>query len=114
MQPTFNHDAHVRAWYDQPSFSPGKFQGERRAVERAYESSLNGFIHDDYGSVDDIGYHARVLFDDVPFIVCFVEDSQGFVSELSNSEYESRHAAYVEECERVEVEERDANTVGYY
>lgn len=100
MEPTFNHDAHVRDWYDQPASDfPGKFEGERRAVALAHEMSLNGFVHDDFGDVQSIGYYARVLFDEAPFIVCFCEDSQGFVSELSCNEYEAKHAEYVEECE---------------
>jgi hypothetical protein len=95
----YNHDAHVRDYYDQPVLDSSKFAGQRRAVLAAYEMSLNGFVHDDFGDVDTWGYHARVLFNDCPFIVCFREDSQGFVDELESSEYEAVWAEYVEQSE---------------
>jgi hypothetical protein len=107
MDQQFNHDSHVRAWYDQPLKGLGKFEGERRAVEEAYKSSMNGFVHDDFGSVEDVGYHARVLFDGAPFIVCFRESGDGFVSEMTNEAYELAHIDYVETSMSEEMEDVD-------
>ena len=107
MNQQFNHDSHVRAWYDEPCEGLGKFEGERRAVETAYEMSLNGFVHDDFGSVQDVGYHARVLFADAPFIVCFRENGDGFVSEMSSEAYELAHIDYVEANMSDEMEDVD-------
>ena len=95
-----NHDNHVRAYYDEilPGF--GKFAGERRAVEAAYVQMLCGFVHDDFGDgVDGNGYYARVLFNEAPFIVCFVECPSGAVFELSNEQYELAFQEYTEEQE---------------
>lgn len=104
----FQHDNHVRDYYDQPDDTSSKFTGERRAVVEAYAMMLNGFIHDDFGSsTDGAGYYCRVTFEQCPFIVCFVEDTQGFVTELSCSEYEAAHADYVERSEEEEEEEQD-------
>ena len=97
----YNHDAHVREYYDQKCTGWGKFEGERLAVYAAHEMSMNGFVHDDFGSVDEwYGYYCRVIFDDCPFIVCFREDNLGFVHEISSEDYEAAHAEYVEWLER--------------
>ena len=107
MDVQFNHDSHVRAWYDQPCKEAGKFEGERRAVEAAYDMSLAGFAHDDFGSEGDAGYHARVLFAEAPFIVCFRESCDGFVSEMSNEAYEMAHIDYVEASMAGELEDAE-------
>ncbi len=99
-EPIYNHDAHVRDYYDLRDIGiHGKFEGERLAVEKAYLRSLDGFIHDDFGSVDEGGYYCRVLFEECPFIVCFVEDSQGFIKEVDCHEYESIWAQWIEDNE---------------
>jgi hypothetical protein len=97
----YNHDQHVRAYYDEIMPGFGKFAGERRAVEAAYVKMLCGFVHDDFGnSVDGAGYYARVLFEEAPFIVCFVECQSGFVFELSNEQYELEFQGYMEAQEQ--------------
>ena len=101
----YNADAHVRVYYDQKCSGWGKFEGERLAVQVAYERSLEGFIHDDFGDSEGFGYFCRVLFDDCPFIVCFREDSQGFIHEVDPKDYEQIWVYYIEECEQ---EEEDA------
>jgi len=98
----YNHDAHVRAWYDVPELHYSKFIGQTRAVRLAHETSLSGFFHDQFGDANEGGYYCRVLFQEAPFIVCFVEDSQGFVTELSSDEYEAAWAEWVEVCEAEE------------
>lgn len=97
------HDSHVRAWYDQKDHSPGKFEGETRALRLAYETAMEGFASDDFGG-DDQGanYCARVMFDAYPFIVCFEQLSNGFVRELTNSQYEALWAQSVEDAEEQE------------
>ena len=96
----YNLDQHVRDWYAQIVTGLGKFEGETRATKLAYECMLNGFQYDDFGDiVDGCGYYCRVLFDEAPFIVCFWEDSQGFVRELTNEAYEQAFQDYVEACE---------------
>lgn len=82
----------------------GKFQGERVAVRMAYERALEGFAHDDFGTSENVGYHARVLFDGSPHIVCFHETSDGFVIEIDNSTYEARFADWVESEENANEE----------
>lgn len=91
------YDQHVRCYYDQPAnnfeqFSSSKFEGEIVALAVAFNASLEGFQHDDFGNVDQNGYYCRVLFDDCPWIVCFVEDSNGFVTQVSNEVYEAAQA----------------------
>lgn len=94
--PQFNADAHARAWYDEPATEhPGKFQGERRAVAVAHETSLNG-CSESFGESEGFGFYGRVLFDDAPFLVCFREDSNGFVTEITNEQYEAADAEYIE------------------
>jgi hypothetical protein len=95
-QPAYNHDAHVRLYYDQRLKDNSKFWCERRAVLAAYERSMEGFIHDDFGHVNEGGYYCRVLFDECPFIVCFREDEQGFVTEVTPRDYEAIWAHYIE------------------
>lgn len=99
--PIYNHDSHVRAYYDQRLTGivgghNSKFFSERRAVLAAWEKSLDGFAYDDFGDVNEGGYYARVLFDECPFIVCFREDEQGFVTEVSPNDYEAIWAHYIE------------------
>jgi hypothetical protein len=103
----YNNDAHVRDYYDLKCTGWGKFEGERLAVQVAHERSLEGFIHDDFGSVDEGDYYCRVLFDDCPFIVCFREDAVGFVHELTSEAYEAAHAEYVERHEREDEDESE-------
>jgi hypothetical protein len=78
---------------------PGKFQGERVAVRMAYDLDAEGFSQDAFGEADAGGYFARVLFDESPHIVCFVVNSDGFVTEITNSEFEAYWAQHVEETE---------------
>ena len=97
-------DQHVRAYYDQPAndfeeYASSRFEGETVALAKAYQVSLDGFADDEFGDVDEGGFFARVLFDACPFIVCFCVDSQGFVSEIDNREYEAIWAQYIEESE---------------
>lgn len=99
-QPVFNHDAHVRDYYDLREMGYGKFEGERRAVKAAYDMMLNGFVH---------GYYCRVTFEDCPFLVCFMEDEQGFVHELTNDEYEAAHNEYIEDNEEEDEPEDTPN-----
>ena len=47
-------------------------------------------------SVEDNGYYCRVLFNEAPFIVCFLEDNLGFITEITNNEYESAFQTEVE------------------
>lgn len=106
----FEHDSHVRAYYDQRDNSPGKFEGETRALRLAYETSMNGFAEDEFGGDDDIApYTARVLFDHYPFIICFQELSNGFVREITNREYEYLWAEYIEDIEDMENEESESD-----
>ena len=101
-QAVYNHDQQVRDYYDQPAQEgPGKYEGERLALRLAHE---DGYCDDDFGDVQAIWFYGRVLFDDCPFIVCFVENSDGFVTEISNSEFEAAEADYIEQCE---LEEED-------
>ena len=95
----YQHDAAQRDYYNEVNWYPGKFEGTRRAVESAYEVSLNGCQHDDFGSVEEYGYYCRVLFDEAPHIVCFRECGQGFIYELTNNEYEMCFLDYVEQSE---------------
>lgn len=100
------HDEHVRAYYDQPIEGHGRFEGERRALAQAYELSLGGFAHDDFGGVNEYGaFYARVVFNDCPYIVCFVEDANGFVSEITCDEFEGAFQDYVEWAEQQEAED---------
>lgn len=57
---------------------PGKFEGERRAVEVAYEKYLEGF-HDE----DDDGI-VTVTLDDGE-VVRWYEDSMGFINEIEKN-----------------------------
>ena len=98
----YNHDQHQRDYYDQAVGTLGKFEGERYGLAVAYNLSCEGFEDDSFGSVQDIGYFSRVTFDEAPFIVCFVEDSQGFVTEISNREFEDAEHDYIEMCEAEE------------
>lgn len=101
-QPTYKHDAHVRLYYDQPARKGSKFSGQRLAVYAAYQMSLNGFAHDEFGSVQAQGHYTRVCFDECPFIVCFHEDCQSFVTEVDCQHYEQIWAQYIEETEDTE------------
>lgn len=56
---------------------PGKFEGERYAVMLAWEQYLNGFADDDGEVVT-----AEVTLNGVTETVRFVEDDQGFVTEV--------------------------------
>lgn len=94
--PQYNHWAHVRSYYDQPADQGSKFMGARLAVYAAYKRNMEGSGHDDFGSVDELGYYARVCFAECPFIVCFREDSQGFVTEVDCNDYEAIWAQYIE------------------
>jgi hypothetical protein len=71
--------------------SPGKFQGERMAVAAAYDVLGNGFADEDFGDSGTFGYYAKVTLDceDGETIVYFVENSQGFVFEITRQQYEA-------------------------
>lgn len=114
-QPNYNHDAHVRQYYDmnirhfpEHPLNSSKFGGERLAVALAYERNNNGFGHDDFGSVDEGGYYARVCFAECPFIVCYKEDNQGFVTEVDCDDYEAIWAQYIEDNEDTEENNEEA------
>jgi hypothetical protein len=70
----------------------GKFEGERKAVVYAYEASLDGWA-DTFGDSETFGFYAYVDLGEPIGVVCFVQNSQGFVSEISESEF---NAAQVE------------------
>jgi hypothetical protein len=84
---------------------PGKFEGERQAVSMAYQAMLEGAAVDYFGDTADIGFYCRVTFEGAPHIVCFVIDSLGFVSEVSNELYELRWLEHVEALELETVED---------
>lgn len=97
----YQHDEHVRLYYDQPAnnfekYYSSKFEGGQTvAVAVAYEESLNG-CYDDFVDVNEGGFYCRVLFDQCPYIVCFKQDEQGFITEISNGEYELAWLQYIE------------------
>ena len=93
----FNDWAH-----EETIVGPGKFQGQRVAVQLAYDAMLDGMQHDDFGESEGMGYHCRVLFDGSPHIVCFVEDSQGFVTEITCDQYEVAFQDWAEASEQEE------------
>lgn len=98
------HDQHVRAYYDQPAndfeaFASSKYEGESIALAVAHERSLHGMAYDEFGSVQEGGFYARVLFDHAPFIVCLKEDEQGFVSEITNEAFEVARAEFDEQVD---------------
>lgn len=93
--------------YNAPCDRRGKFEGERKALQIAYENSLDGGC-DDFGDVDGFGYYCASFYKDenigADINVWFVVNSQGFVTEISESEY---NAAEVEYEAMLEEEEGD-------
>lgn len=60
---------------------PGKFEGEREVLRAAYQQYLEGFADDD-GEV----LTAEVQTADGPETIRFVEDDNGFIYELKETQ----------------------------
>jgi len=85
---------HVKDYYDQPASDyAGRYEGERLALRIAHEISLDGGC-DNFESVQELGYYCKVPFEG--FTVYFCEDEQGFISEISEEDYNEAEKEYEE------------------
>jgi hypothetical protein len=85
------HNSHVIAYYSQPYPYFGKFEGERLALVKAYENSLDGCC-ESFGDCETVGFYCAAYAGELE--IYFVEDSQGFVTELNASQYAKAETAY--------------------